>query len=239
MGMIETIQTTAKEGKRLITNREFDDESKLIRNMNGTTCYRTGTLVIFEEGGRAFRDKLEYAGGIFGSETINVQIPKKYRGKHGGLIAIHPYFSINGNGDGINNLKVDEKHLHLLSKFAVKNGTFSKEMVFGLPVEDEQGNEEISHHMKQCAFIGLSVRSTKNPNTIYTSELPDVFDPSFKQIEALVKPIITNENYISHVVSMMKNGACERMRVFVLDWAKEDKRLAKGIINAGIDISDG
>jgi len=234
MGMIETIQTTAKEGKRLVTNREFDDDSKSITNGNGTTIFRTGTLVIFEEGGRAFRDRLEYVGGIFGSETISVQIPEKYRGRNGCLVAIHPYFSIIGNGNGINYVDMDESHLHLISQFAVRSGTFSKEMVFGLPVEGESGKEKIFHHMKQCAFIGLVVRSRKNLKTVYTSELPDAFDPSFRQIGALVKPIITIENYVEHVISLMKNGASEQMREFVMGWAKEDERLASGIQDAGI-----
>jgi hypothetical protein len=48
---------------------------------------------------------------------------------------------------------------------------FPKERIFGLPVDEKNGEEKIKHYMKHCAFIGLAVRNLEYPETIYTSDI--------------------------------------------------------------------
>jgi hypothetical protein len=232
--MIETIKKADENGLSLLSNREMD---RMLVNgglpVKAFGKIRTGTLLIFEECGRPFKDKVEYFIGLVDHDTLLFEVPKQYQGKTGCFVCEHPYFRLSEISQRKFRVDIPMSKLHHMARYSGKEGLFEIDGFFRIPVGERiKPNGEKKdlrfHSVRPSSFIGLLARDVDDPRRLHTTETAD------EEMQSLVRVSINPGNYVSQVVSMMKNGANEKMRGFVLDWAKEDKRLAKAILGAGI-----
>lgn len=234
-GMLETIRDADSKGLKIIPNRDIKPFlSNGCRPSGATGKVRTGTLLILEGCGRPLPDRIEFSIGMFESDTIIFEVPKRFQGQSGCLTCEHPDFRLSEISEKTYTFYVPESRLHLLSRFPVNEGIFMCDGFFALPEGNAVKNkgvwQENAYYLsvRPSAFIGLLARDFDNPKNIYTT------DQAVDEMLSLVRVSITPNNYISHVVSMMKDGTNPRIEEFVSEWLAEDKGLGKGLEEAGI-----
>jgi hypothetical protein len=228
--MIETIMDADTGGLQILPNRDVD--ALISRKKRGATgLVWTGTLLIFGEGGKPLRDKVECSHGMYDPDSVTFNVPVEYQGMEGGcLVAEHPHFRLtrtHGNGYV---LDVPKNRLQRVGKFPAREGHFEFEHFFGLPVGQgaPEGKNTRFLQFRPWPFVGLAARSYNKTQEIYTS------DPPVNKMAALVRPAITPHDYTSHVVEILRNGAERSIAAFAERWAKEDPALRDAMRKAGI-----
>jgi len=225
LGMIETIQRADEEGVVLLPNNEL---SKFLGGKvqnAGSDYVWSGTLIIFEENGRAFNGKVECALGMVEPVSLSFEVPAQDSRREGGCFAInHPYFRmapIEGNGFA---LQASKDKLQYVKGFPVREGRFSIEGFFGLPFEGgEVSNESIQLSIRPFAFIGLVGRSFSDKERMFTTDPPD------NKMCAMVRPLVDPQNYVRQVISILRTENERRLTEYAYRWAKEDPNLANAL----------
>jgi len=237
MGMLETIRDADNKGLKIIPNREIELYLSNGRRPSGATGkVWTGTLLIFEECGRHFRDKIEFSIGMFEPEMIVFDVPKRYQGQIGCLTCEHPDFRLSEISDKKYTIYVPESRLHLLSRFPVSEGLYLCDEFFRLPEGDTARKNGVGQKktyylsISPSAFIGLLARDFENMKNMHSTDWAD------DEMSSLVRVSMTPNNYISHIIAMMNDGASPRMRKFISEWLAEDKCLRNGLKKAGIGL---
>lgn len=220
MGMIETIQAADSQGMEILPNLEVD---RIIRSGGwdrNIGFVWTGTLIIFEEAGIPFRERIESAVGMVEARSINLDTFAWHRGLEGGCLAVHhPHFRLHRSGENRFELNVPHEALHYLKDFPVREGRFPVERFFGLPVDKAGG--DVYMILRPRSHIGLVARSMLDPKMLFTSDLPS------EEMAAFVRPAINPMNYVNVVARIVRNGAGRGAIEFAHHWAKEDPDLAK------------
>ena len=228
-GMIETINAADEKKMTILSNREVAGFLKNRKPTDECGLIWTGTLIIFEEAGRKFGSGIECCLGMYDSSSINFRIPKDFQGLQGGCLVIHhPYFRLSEGTGNSYELQVVVGKLQHMRGFPVREGRFSVDDFFALPVEGgEIIKESVSLELRPFPYIGLVGRSLSKKEKIYTT------DPPTDKMCALVRIQINPQNYVEQVVSVLRNGANRNMIEFAQAWAKEDPNLSKTMKIAG------
>lgn len=224
MGMVESVNEAKKRGLSLVPYADFKHVHGAPAG-NGYGRIRTGTLVIHEADGRTLGERVVSGGNFSSPECLSYEVPPQLRGKRGWLVAESPNFDFTETGEVV----VPVERIIHVERAATHGGTFRKDQETGVPVGDRIGKnndrklDTVSVNNKHEPCIDLIVRDMGS-GTIYL----DV--GTSEKLKALVRPSITPENYVEHVVSRLQEVECSLdLRRFVYDWMSGDRALSEAV----------
>ena len=229
MGLIETINAAQREKMTILPNKEVARILMGKKPADECNLIWSGTLVIFEESGKRFGSAIEHSLGMYDAGSIHFMIPKEFQGKEGGALVIHhPYFRLSEVSSDSYELHADLKKLNYMKGFPVRQGRFSIDDFFGLPVEGgEITKQSVFLSLRPFPYIGLVGRSFSEKEMVYTT------DPPKDKMCAMVRMQIDPNNYVGQVASLLQNGANRKMIEYARDWAREDPALADALKSTG------
>jgi hypothetical protein len=158
LDLFQALALAKKEKKLMVPNDVID---RILNDTDTELSARTGTMVIYQEPGKPFGEKVVYMWGNEKDGTISFIIPENFRGKMNCvLVAEYPDFDVVGSADAYELKIQDVSRLHLLENFPAKREEwYDYDERFGIPVgKPKRESNERRYLNRTESYIGPVVR---------------------------------------------------------------------------------